>query len=471
MRAGAVGSLVAVALAAATACGGSGADKAGGGKAGDTLVLTLATRDADEWEALFAREVARLSGGTMRIEIHGDQHLGEADYERSIVEDVRAGRFDLGNTGARVWDTVGATSFQAMLAPFLVQSEEHELRVLEGPIGQRMLAGLERAGIVGVAVASGAIRRPLGLTRSLLRPEDFHAARIGIRPGGVAETTFEALGASVHAYPPGDLSGLDGAELDPWVVDSWGIDRTVPTLTANVALWPLPSTIFADRDSFEALTRSQRGVLRRAGRAVLRPDYEQFQRDQNASLEALCARGGLQFAHASPDDLAALRSAVQPVYDMLERDPLTRELMGAIEEMRRHVPREAPLSCAGGDAADPGTDTSLLEDRWRSKPTAADLRVVGDSPVEARAGQGTWTVVFDDGRLSARQHETGIEYGGSYVVRGDVLSATFDQCPTPECGVILEMRWSVYRDRLTLSAIPGRPFSSIGVAAPWERIR
>ena len=451
----------------AAGCGATG-DKAGGEDDGDTLVLTLATRDAEAWDARFAREVARLSHGTMRIDVRADQHRDEADWEQRTVEDVRAGKFDLGDTGVRVWDLVGATSFQALLAPFLVDSEALQLRVLEGPIGQRMLAGLDQAGVVGIAMAVGQVRRPFGAARAFVGPGDFRGARVGIRPGGVARATFEALGAAPTVYAAGRFTGLDAVELDPLVVADWGIDEPGSTLTANVAFWPLPSTIYMNRDAYERLTPAQRTVLRRAGRASLRPDFEDLLRAESGGLGAVCERGRLRLVQASPADAAALRSAVQPVYDVLERDPLTRELIAAIRELRAEVPAAVVPACRARSASRPREAT--LEGRWRSTPTAAELVAVGDNAAEARAAHGTWVAEFRSGHLTARLVEAGLEYSATYEVRGDIVSIDFQVCPGTVCTLISETRWSVYRNRLTFARIAGRPFSSVAVAAPWTRV-
>ena len=450
----------------AVGCGSTG-DKAGGEEDGDTLVLTLATRDVESWDERFAREVARLSHGTIRIQLRGDWRTDDPDWERLTVDDVRAGKVDLGDTGVRVWDTVGATSFQAMLAPFLVDSIELELRILEGPLGRRMLDGLEDARVVGIAMTVGAIRRPFGVSRPFVRPSDFAGARIGIRPGNVARETLAALGASSQVFQPGRLARLDGAELDPTIVASWGVDRRGSTLAGNVPLWPLPSTIYMNRARYRELTSAQRAVLRRAGRVALHPDYEETLSLERGGLGAICERGRIRFVHASASDRAALRTAVQPVYDRLERDPLTRELIAAIEGLRAQVPAAVVPACA---PPPPAADPSAIDGRWQAKVTQAALVAAGDTPVEAKAARGTWVVEFEGGRFTARLLESGIEYSGTYELRGDVLSVDFDVCPGTVCRLISETRWSIYRDQLILSEIRGRPFSSVGVAAPWTRI-
>ena len=174
--------LAAVALfAAAAACAGSDADKAGGEPKAKPIVLTLESEDdlilsgAPE----FADALERLSSGSMRIEFVAAGRGAQVNYDRGVVQDVRDGKAQLGIVGVRVWDTLGVTSFQALLAPFLVDSQALQRRVLESPLAVRMLDGIETARVVGVAVLPGPLRRPFGISRILAGPEDYQGAKIG----------------------------------------------------------------------------------------------------------------------------------------------------------------------------------------------------------------------------------------------------------------------------------------------------
>jgi TRAP-type C4-dicarboxylate transport system substrate-binding protein len=198
----------AVALAAAalvvcaTACSGSHADKAGRARAGAPVVLTLAAQSDLYAQGTFASAVERLSGGSVRIRIVPDRQKPQADYERGIVRDVRSGKTDLGIVGARVWDTIGVRSFQPLLAPLLVDSLSLERRALESPLATRALDDVERAGVIGVAVLPGTLRRPLEQTalsdvcrRGNLRfvtasPEDLAALRRAVSQGRVYELSW-----------------------------------------------------------------------------------------------------------------------------------------------------------------------------------------------------------------------------------------------------------------------------------------
>lgn len=169
------------------------------------VVLTLATGD-EAFAAAYAEAVSRLSGGTMRIDVRVGRGA-QANYDRFTVDDVRKGKAQLGSVGARVWDTLGVTSFRALLAPFLVDSLALRRRVMQSPLVPRLLAGLDRAGVVGLAVVPGPVRRPFGVTRPLAGPQDYRGATIGIKFGGVARATLDALGANVKGSSPGGERG------------------------------------------------------------------------------------------------------------------------------------------------------------------------------------------------------------------------------------------------------------------------
>ena len=324
--------------------GGRG-DKAGGDQQAQPLVLTLESEDDLSLTGApeFAAAVDRLSEGLIRIEHVPAGRGTEIEWEKGVVEDIRGGKAQLGIVDARVWDTLGVTSFRAMLAPFLVDSLELERRVLESPLATRMLEGVEHAGLVGIALLPGPLRSPFGISHLLLGPTDFRGATIGIRPAGLMRTALRALGAEAKVYVPGILSGLDGAESNPKAIDynSWE-----GALTTNVVLWPKPYTIVMNRGAFEALTSEQQEILREAGREALGPELDELVHDSSEALSAACARGALTLVSASAVDLAALREAVQPVYEELESDPETEELMGDITEMRSSEPAAARRSRA-----------------------------------------------------------------------------------------------------------------------------
>jgi TRAP-type C4-dicarboxylate transport system substrate-binding protein len=444
---------VALAVVAAACSGGEG-DKAGGKQSGQPLVLTLESEDDQSLTGApeFAEAVERVSEGSMRIQFVYAGRGTEAEFEKGVVEDVRDGKAQLGIGDARVWDTIGVTSFQPMLAPLLVDSLELERRVLESPLAPRMLEGVEQAGVVGIALLPGPLRHPFGISHPLIGPTDYRGTTIGMRPAGLMRTALQVLGAEGKVYRPGVLSGFDGAESNPKAVDS---NSWKGALTINVVLWPKPYTIFMNRDAFDALTSEQQEILRDAGREALAPELDEVVHDSSEALSAACGRGTLTLVSASAADRAALREAVQPVYDELERDPDTRKMIADITDMRAAEVAPAsdvPRCRKGGGDAEAGA--AALEGRWKLTFTRADLIAAG---VPEKLAKGVPEKVnaiaeFANGRYTG-DFGGGVVMKGRYTVRGDVMNLVFD--PPVLAGYIpgnvYRHRWNVYRDTLTFS--------------------
>ena len=84
--------IVSSAVAGGCSLGGD-SDKAGGERRSEAVVLTLANHeesslDLDE----FAREVERLSNGSLQIRFKNRWRESDVDYEPRTIEDVRAGK-------------------------------------------------------------------------------------------------------------------------------------------------------------------------------------------------------------------------------------------------------------------------------------------------------------------------------------------------------------------------------------------
>jgi Bacterial extracellular solute-binding protein, family 7 len=346
--------------------------------------------------------------------------------------------------------------------------------VLESRLGEQMLEGVKGVGVVGVAVHPGPLRRPFGLSRGLARPEDYRGARIGIRPGAVAQATLRALGGAAEGYVPGSLSGLDGVEIDPKTVAYNGWDRQGGFLTENVVLWPKPYSIVMNREAFEALDSEQQEILFAAGRAALVPELRQTERDAAAAMAEICRHGQLSLVTASAAELAALREAVQPVYDELERDSLTRELISGIDDMRESLAEGAALPRCIKTGSRTVRGAAPFEGRWKLTWTRDELIAVGisENNLKGAPDAGSLIAEFKAGRYR------GIVDGrvltkGTYTVEGDVLNLVY-QAPVLRgyvVGQVYRHRWSVFRNSLTFSRVVGSDADLVLLVKPLTRVR
>ena len=244
------------------------ADKAGGSST--PVVLRLAdsnNSDQPDTGALeyFAAQVAKRSGGTLRIRItYLAAGSATPHVEERTIAAVRAGRFDLGWIGARAWDEVGVKSFRALQAPFLITSKRLLDRVVTSPLAGEMLDSLETQNVVGVALVPDYLRHPVGMGRPLVSPADFVGARVRIQPSRVSAAVMKALGA----IPVTISNAQIGYAIDQKRVDGQEVAMLSnpggSVLAGNVVLFAKAMTLFANHDSYGRLGR--RTAARAPGR-------------------------------------------------------------------------------------------------------------------------------------------------------------------------------------------------------------
>ena len=344
-------SAVTVALVLA-GCGGGSSDKAGGAQKPKPSVLTMANGNGLTGELEpFAAAVRRLSGGTLRIEFKNAWREGTPGYETGVIRDVKAGKADLAWAGSRAFDRVGVAAFDALHAPLLIDSYALERRALQSPLVREMLGGLKPLGVVGLGVLPGPLRKPLGVSR-LVGPADYAGKTLAFQRSRVAEQTLRALGARGAEIPfEGAIDAYDGVEQEIFSIAGIGYDAHDKYLTTNVNLWPRPVVIFMNRKAFDKLNGRQRTAVHYAARVALPATLALQQAEETEGAGELCRRG-VHFVTAGKADLAALRRAVQPVYDRLQREAETKAAIEQIQAMRSQAASTPDAAASGHTRAE-----------------------------------------------------------------------------------------------------------------------
>jgi TRAP-type C4-dicarboxylate transport system substrate-binding protein len=433
---------VALAVIAALVAGGCSSDGAGGDKAGgagEPVVLRMANGYGDLQSApvidQFVSRVKERSGGNVRIEVVDEWGGFADDAEQQVVGAVATGKADLGWAGARVFDTMGVTSFQALQAPMLIDSYALQQAVLASDMPAQMLQGLNRIGVRGLGVLGDGLRKPVAVKQPVRGAADWRGITFGTVKSHGHIQAIQALGATPmevfgrsrnEALAAGKLGGF---ELSLPLYERNVLTHGAPYVTANVNLWPQMDVLLANPGRLAGLTGQQRGWLQQAARDTAGRSTAIADRDAQ-SLRNTC-QSGARFADASQAELASLRSAFAPVYASLEQDPQTKAFIRQIKALKQSTPAGAPLAIPAGCtgtaprqvAASAGTAPAGLNGTYRYLLTKEDaLKVEDPEPDEF---PHVTTVRLRDGKVDGGC----FGQGATYSVTGDRI--TFD---TPEYG-------------------------------------
>ena len=176
-------------------------------------------------------------------------------------------------------------------------------------------------------------------------------------------------------------------------------------------------------------------------------------------------RNDVRFVDASPDDLAALREAVEPVYASLRADAATDKAIDAIDALR--TDGEYGLACPA--------DTALARARGRGHRDRRHLDGLSDRGGDHRRGRSP----RGDGHQRRLHHDAlrsrHIPRGrdGRRRARAGTYSLTDDHQLViyRANGELFEFTWSLFQDRLSLG-MPANPKAVAPApirAVPWVR--
>ena len=287
----------------------------------------------------FAEAVAAATGGTVTIDLDDAIHIGDPMYEHRIIDDVAAGTYDVAWVAPRPWHARGVTSFDALIAPFLVDSYALQDAVLDSDLEQEMLAGLEGTGLVGLGILPGPLRRIAMVGGDFRTPEDLRGKLVGTGDSEIAARTYEALGATTRSMPSGgEIDGLDAVEAQLGAVagNRYHLDVPQMSVTVDVALWPRSVVLFANKARFESLSAEQQTALRDVVSQLRASTTAAVEAEDATALATLCADGADVVA-AGDTARAALLTAVEPVYDELAKDGTTASMLQRIGEMKAAI--------------------------------------------------------------------------------------------------------------------------------------
>jgi TRAP-type C4-dicarboxylate transport system substrate-binding protein len=419
-------------IGAGAGCGTTPASQAGGDAPGDAVTLTVANGSGEMPVTLqvYSDHVSELTNGAVTLEFQPGDFGDDVETDRHLVEMARDGDVDIALVRPRVFDTLGVTAFQPLIAPMLTDSYKLEQAVLESAITDPMLTSLDELGLTGVTVLPGPLQRIVGRTHPMLSVDDFAGQHIANPPSDVAAATYAALGGSQEPWVPGSpLAHYDGIAMQFAAVLGRNYEVEANAMTSNLVMWPGQLAVVANVDAYEQLTDDQRTALREAATDAMDETIEAIRREEDAALQSLCDFE-LPIVNATDDQRAGIRDALEPVYDEIASHGDNGDAVDRIAALKEEldVPPDGP-TCEPepvGTAAD--SATTIPKGTYRNVQRAADAEsTCPDLAADIREGNGIEELPLEmdlnDGKVTIwwtmNGERGGVMITGNYTVDGD----------------------------------------------------
>ncbi len=302
-----------------TACGGGSDAEKDANAGGEPVVMKLATTVNEEDSFQLAAEkfkeiVEEKTNGAYQIEIYPDGKLGD---EATLLESMAADELELGIVTSGPFVNF-APEMGVLDMPFLFSGNEEAHKVLDGEVGQELLATLENANLKGLAYAERGFRNVTNSVKPITTVADMQGLKLRVMENEVYQKTFAALGANASPMAWQETltalqnGAIEGQENPINVICSyklWESNQKYATLTRHSYSTAIITMSLA---KFNELPEDVQTIFKDAAQ-----EAAVYERDWTAENEAaqlqLMKDNGMEVVEEP--DLDSFREAAQSVYD------------------------------------------------------------------------------------------------------------------------------------------------------------
>lgn len=238
--------------------------------------------------------------------------------EREVIEGLQ-----LGTVEATIVSTGTLSNFVPETGvtdiPFLFRSLEHARRVLDGPIGQEILAEFDGAGLVALAWGEQGFRHITNNRNAIETPEDLAGMKLRTMENPVHLNAFNAIGAAPTPMAWPEVIGalqqgtIDGQENPLSVIVSVKLNEVQKYLTLSGHVYS-PAMVLVSKPFWDGLSDEDKAAFEKgATEAVVA--MRGFVDDVEASGVETLKERGMEVNALSEEQKVAFRGAIESAYE------------------------------------------------------------------------------------------------------------------------------------------------------------
>lgn len=276
--------------------------------------------------------VTQHTNGRHRIRVFHSRQLGE---ESQTIEQTRVGAIDMNRINVGAIGNI-APALNVLALPFLFRSIGHFYKVVDGPIGEEILAAIEPIGLIGLTFYDSGARSIYTAPRPVRLIDDLRGLRLRVQQSDLMENLMRTLGAEPIALAYGQVLTalqtklIDGAENNwPSFISAghYKVARHYAVTRHTMS----PEVLIMSPRAWADLSAEDRMIFREAARQSSRYMREKWQEWERRS-EQQAIESGVSIIGAI--DRKPFKDATKPLRDAWRADPKFRSLIERIEAVR-----------------------------------------------------------------------------------------------------------------------------------------
>ena len=258
----------------------------------------------------FCADLEKRTTGRFKCQIQAG-----ANDERASVEAVQLGTLDVTNTStgpvSNFVPEVGIVDI-----PFLFRDYDHARRVLDGPIGQEILAKFPSKGIIALAWTENGFRHLTNSRRAVVKPDDVKGLKVRTMQNPVHIQAFQSIGVQPTPMAFSELftslqqGVVDGQENPIPVILSSKFSQVQKHLSLTGHVYS-PSLLLMSPKLWNSLSEADKNNFKEAAKVGSAAQRKKVNDDESAGIAQLRSEG---MEVVTTVDGQAFRTAMTPVW-------------------------------------------------------------------------------------------------------------------------------------------------------------
>ncbi|TQM17269.1 tripartite ATP-independent transporter DctP family solute receptor [Pseudoxanthomonas sp. 3HH-4] len=293
----------------------------------DVHVKDYPTVEAVRW---IGETMARETGGRVTLRQY---HSGQLGRESEAIDMARFGAIDMTRVYAGALNNAFPLT-QALCLPYVFDSVAHMRRAMDEGVGNAVLDGFSRRGLVGLAIYDSGARCFYNTKHAIRTPEDLHGLKVRVPVSDIFIRMLRLFGANPTPLSLGEVfSGLETRMID-------GAENNIRSFHSSrhfeaARYWSqtnhsyAPDVLLVSQRTLDDLQPRDRELLVETARQSVDVMRSLWDASEAKAREAVFA-AGVQHNEA---DLAAFARASQPLLSEYRSDPAIDALYRRIRDL------------------------------------------------------------------------------------------------------------------------------------------
>jgi C4-dicarboxylate-binding protein DctP len=229
---------------------------------------------------------------------------------------------------------IGVKEFEVFDLPYILPDLATLRKVTDGPLGKKLLGLLDAKGMIGLAYWDNGFKQ-MSANKKLVTPADYKGVKFRIQSSKVLEAQFRSLGSIPQVMGFGEVyqalqTGVVDGQENTWSNIYTQKMHEVQKYITQTNHGYIGYVVVTNKKFWDGIPADTRALLDKAMKEATAYGNGQSAKENDEAMAEIKKTGKSEFVTLTPEQDAAMRKALEPVYqDVAKRvgQPLIDEFL------------------------------------------------------------------------------------------------------------------------------------------------